>query len=59
MKINNLDEFLKREEFNGAFPDIMSDWKSPVEIMMGKMETKLENDTICPWCGSFMLGDDT
>ena len=46
MKINNLDEFLKREEFKGAFPDIMSDWKSPVEIMMGEMETKLENDTM-------------
>ena len=44
MKINNLDKYIEKAKQQGAFPDSLEDWQSPIEIMMGQMQTKIDGD---------------
>jgi hypothetical protein len=48
MKINNLNDFITPKQAFGKLPDItdMSSYESPIRMIVGEMETKMEADTM-------------
>ena len=48
MKINNLNDFITPKQAFGKIPDVtdMSGYESPIRMIVGEMETKMEADTM-------------
>lgn len=48
MKINNLNDFTTPAKAFGNIPDVtdMSGYESPIRMIVGEMETKMEADTM-------------
>lgn len=49
MEIRNLEEFVKPLSDNGTFensPDLTSCYNSPITLLQGQFETKIENDVM-------------
>lgn len=48
MNINNLNDFITPKQAFGKIPDVadMSGYESPIRMIVGEMETKMEADTM-------------
>lgn len=48
MKINNLNDFITPAKAFGIIPDVtdMSGYESPIRMIVGELETKMEADTM-------------